>query len=96
MAIDFIRVNTSDVNATRASRYLRYTQLLRDALEAGEHELAVMNHNNDGEDWTFIEALYGLPPGKGQILYNLTNGSVGSMKGLFQTADAKNLTETVG
>lgn len=32
----------------------------------------------------------------GQTVFNLINGSVGSMTGAFQVADTKNITETVG
>lgn len=96
MARDFIRINSSDVNATKAGKLLQYVNELRRALETGEHILGIMNHNNDGQEWADIEALFGIPEGQGQVVYNLMNGSVGSLKGLFQTADGKNLTETVG
>lgn len=55
-----------------------------------------MNHNNDGTTFTAIETLFGLPTGKGQAVFNMVNGSVGSMEGTFQVADAKNITEQVG
>jgi hypothetical protein len=96
MARDFIKVDRTTVTATHAQKLLQYVSELRRALETGELILGVMNHNNDGEAWGDIEALFGLPAGKGQIVYNLMNGSVGSLKGLFQAADGKNITETVG
>lgn len=56
----------------------------------------IMNHNNDSTVFTDIETLFGLPSGKGQIVFDMVNGSIGSMEGTFQTADAKNITERLG
>jgi len=96
VARDFIKVATNVTTATHAGKLLQYKNELRQAYETGKHVLAIMNHNNDGSNWTDIEALFGLPAGKGQAVYDLMNGSVGAMEGAFQTADAKNLTETLG
>jgi hypothetical protein len=96
MAQDFIKVNRTDTAATEASRLLNYKNALRQALEQGSYILEIMNHNQVPGDFANIEGLFGLPVGKGQTVYDLINGSVGSMKGQFQTADAKNLTETLG
>ena len=96
MARDFIKVDTTTITATHARKLLEYKERLRAAYDAGKHVLAIMNHNNDGANWSDIEALFGLPAGKGRTVYDLMNGSVGAMEGTFQTADAKNLTETVG
>jgi hypothetical protein len=96
MARDFIKVSRTDTNATQAGLLLSYVSALRSAYELGVKCKGVMDHNNDGTVWTDIEALFGLPAGKGQTVYNLINGSVGSMTGVFQVPDAKNLTETVG
>ncbi len=96
MARDYIKVTQSAPNTPGAGKLLSYVNTLRRAYEQGSEVLAIMNHNNDGSVWTDLETIFGLPAGKGQIVYNLINGSVGSMSGAFQTADAKNLTETVG
>lgn len=96
MARDFIKVTRTDPAATQAGLLLQYITALRSAYELGVKTQSVMNHNNDGTVWTDIEALFGLPAGKGQTVYNLVNGSVGSMTGVFQVADAKNITETIG
>ena len=96
MARDFIKVDTRTVTATHASLLVKYVRELREAYETGKHILGIMNHNNDGSNWADIEGLFGLPAGKGQTVYDLMNGSIGSMEGSFQVADAKNLTETVG
>jgi hypothetical protein len=96
MARDFIKVDTSTVTATQARLLLNYVQTLRSAYELGVKCKAVMDHNQDGSVFTDIEALFGLPSGKGQTVYNFVNGSIGAMGGTFQNADAKNLTEQVG
>lgn len=97
MAIDFIKIDRSQpATSSQAGLLIDYKDTLRRAYELGKRVLGVMNHNNDGTNWTYIEALFGVPAGKGQAVYDLMNGSVGSMEGSFQTADAKNLTETLG
>lgn len=96
MARDFIKIDTSTVTATQAADLKAFVSVLRDAYQRGKKILAVMGHNNDGSVFTDIEALYGLPSGKGQTVFNLMNGAIGSMEGTFQVADAKNVTETLG
>lgn len=96
MARDFIKVNTADAGATASRLLVAYKDALRLAFNLGTQCLGVANHNNDGTVWTDMEALFGLPAGKGQTVYDLLNGSIGSMLGQFQTADAHNLTETLG
>lgn len=96
MARDFIKVDRTTTTATQAGSLLSFKDTLRSALEQGDKILAVMGHNNDGTVFTDIETLFGLPTGKGQTVFNFVNGSVGAMKGTFQNADSKNLTETIG
>lgn len=96
MARDFIKVDKTQTAATQAQALLSYAVTLRSAYDQGVKILAVMGHNNDGTTFTDIEILYGLPTGKGQTVFNLINGSVGSMQGTFQVPDAKTITEIVG
>lgn len=96
MARDFIKIDTSTTTATQAADLKQFVTVLRDAYQRGKKILAVMGHNNDGTVFTDIEALFGLPASKGQTVFNLINGAVGSMEGTFQVADAKNITETLG
>lgn len=96
MARDFIKVDKTQSAATQAQALLNYAAALRSAYDQGVKILAVMGHNNDGTTFTDIETLYGLPVGKGQTVFNLINGSVGSMLGTFQVADAKTITESIG
>jgi hypothetical protein len=96
MAIDFIKVDPTQAAATQARLLLVYKDTLRSAFELGTKILAIMGHNNDGTTFTNVETLFGLPSGTGQTVFNLINGSVGSMQGNFQVADAKTLTEKLG
>lgn len=96
MARDFIKIDRTNVAATQAASLLNYANNIRAAYDQGTKILAVMGHNNDGTVFTDIETLYGLPAGKGQTVFNLVNGSIGSMNGTFQVADAKTVTEIVG
>lgn len=96
MARDFIKIDTTTVTATQAAELKAFVAALRDAYQRGKKIVAVMGHNNDGTVFTDIESLFGLPTGKGQTVFNLLNGTIGSMEGTFQVADAKNLTETLG
>lgn len=97
MARDFIKIDQSNPTvATQASVLKAYAVQLRQAYETGTRVLALMGHMNDGTVFTDIETYFGLPAGKGQIVFNLVNGSVGSMNGSFQVADAKTITEQVG
>lgn len=96
MAIDFIKVNTSNAStATQAVKLVDYARQLRVAYDLGKRVLAVMQHANDGVDFTNIETLFGLEAGKGQVVFDLINGSIGSMEGNFQVNDSVELTERI-
>ncbi len=96
MARDYIKIDTSSAAATQAIVLRSFVQALRTAYEQGKKVIAIMNHNNDATVFTDLETLFGLPAGKGQIVFDLVNGAVGSMEGSFQVDDAKELTERVG
>ncbi len=96
MARDFIKIDTTTTTATQAPLLKNYVATLRQAYELGVRVKSIMSHNNDGSVFTDIEALFGLPAGKGQIVFDLVNGSIGSMEGTFQVDDAKEITERLG
>jgi hypothetical protein len=96
MAIDYIKIDTGSAGATQAIVLRSFVQALRASYEQGVKVKAVMDHNQDGANWTALEALFGLPATKGQVVYDMVNGAIGAMEGTFQTPDAKNLTERVG
>lgn len=94
-ARDYIKIDPTNTGL-QASLLRSYVNQLRQAFDTGTRILAIMGHNNDGTSFVDLEALFGLPTGKGQTVFNLVNGSIGSMQGTFQVADAKNITEQVG
>jgi hypothetical protein len=96
MIIDFIEINMGVTTATQASLLKQYITTLRQAYELGTRVKGVMEHNHDGTNFTGIETLFGLPTGKGNIVFDLVNGSIGSMEGTFKVDDAKEITERVG
>ena len=96
MARDFIKVDTATSTATHSRELLRYKDLLRQAYDQGKKVLGIMSHNQDGANFADIEALFGLPPTKGQTVFDMVNGSVGSMEGVFMIDDVKKLIERVG
>ncbi len=96
MARDFIKIDVTLTTATQATLLRDYIVGLRQAYDRGKRIIAIMGHSNDGTVFTDIEPLFGLPAGKGQAVFNLVNGSIGSMEGTFQVADAKTITEQVG
>lgn len=96
MARDFIKIDTSTTTATQAPLLKSYVATLRQAYELGTRVKSIMQHNNDGSVFTDIETLFGVPTGKGQTVFDLVNGSIGSMEGTFQVDDAKEITERLG
>lgn len=98
MARDFIKIDRTAMNttATQAQSLLTYVSLLRQAFDVGTRIKAIMTHANDGTVFTDIETMFGLPAGQGQTVFNLVNGSIGSMQGTFQVPDAQTITEKVG
>lgn len=96
MARDYISISRSVNPATHSQLLLSFVSNVRGAYDAGTKILAIMNHMHDGANFTDIETIFGVPAGKGQTVFDLVNGTVGSMNGQFQVADAKTLTEIVG
>ncbi len=93
MAIDSIKVDKTQSAATEAARLIAYRDACRRAYDLGKGVLGTMTHCQDGTTFTQLETLFGLTAGNGVTVFNLINGSVGSMEGTFQVADLKTLTE---
>jgi hypothetical protein len=90
---DFIMIDTTTTTATQAGLLKSYVGQLRSAMEAGVRVKSIMEHAHDGIVFDDLEKLFGIPPGQGQTVFDLVNGSVGSMQGLFQVDDAQEITE---
>jgi hypothetical protein len=96
MAREFIKVDRTQSAATQAGLLLQYTTTMRQAYELGNRVRDVMLRNTDNVVFTDIESLFGLPAGKGQIVFDLVNGSVGAMTATFQNDDCKEISERLG
>jgi hypothetical protein len=96
MAIDFIKINVASSEATQANTLKQWIDILRQAYEIGGRIYAKMNNMHDGTDFTMLETMHGIPAGDGQKVFDMVNGTLGSMEGRFMVDDAKNITETVG
>lgn len=90
---DFIAINP---NAPQAQMLLMAIRTLRAAQDQLAQSLDKMTHLNNGTDFTPLETQFGVPSGKGQVVFDLCNGAMGSMKGTFQTPDATTITQKVG
>lgn len=96
MARDFIKIDQSATGTPQGRKLLAYIANLRTSYNLGAELIGIMGHENDGTVFTDIETNFGLPAGKGQTVFNLVNGSFGSMNGTFQVSDIKTITEQVG
>lgn len=96
MARDFIKIDTTNAAAIHAMKLKNFVNILRGVIDQGNLIRDIMGHSNDGTVFTDVETLFGLPTGKGQEVFNLVNGAIGSMAGTFQVADATTITSKVG
>lgn len=96
MSRDYISINLNNSAAIHAAKLKNFVGTLRSAQDQGHLILDIMNHANDGAVFTDIETLFGLPAGTGQTVFNLVNGTLGSMTATFQVADATTITSQVG
>ena len=96
MARTFIKIDTTAAAATHAGLLRSFVQQQRAAYELGSRVRAIMTNNNDGTVWTDLESLFGLPTGRGSAVFDLVNGTVGSMEGTFQNNNGKSLGELIG
>ncbi len=94
--VDSVAVNRTQSAATEADELLAYRSLLQQAHETGKRIQAKMNHKfNDSNPqaivWTELESRYGLTEGTGQTVFDMVNGSVGSIEGTMQNDQCVNL-----
>jgi hypothetical protein len=68
MARDYIKVDTSITTATQAPALKAMVAALRVAIEHVDNAVGIMGHNNDGSNYSDVEALFGLPTGQGQLV----------------------------
>lgn len=93
---DFIPIDQLAAGASQATELVRLKNALQEAYSQGLKVRGIMEHNHDNVNFGDLEQLFGIPAGKGQIVFDLVNGAIGSMEGLFQVDDCKELCERIG
>jgi hypothetical protein len=72
---------------TRSSAYIRqYVDDVARVVAEGAQLVRVLNAAATGGDYTAVEALYGLPTGTGQTVYNLVVGAESTIRSANTTA----------
>lgn len=93
MARNHIFIDTSVTTATQAQTLKTFSQRLRETYELGLRIRDMMDHMNDGTNFTDIELRYGLAAGQGQTVYNMIKNMVDALEGDIQSNDGKQLSE---
>lgn len=88
MAGTAILINTSDTNAKLAGELKALTESVRQTYQRAQALKAKLDYHHDGQDFTSVEAICGIPTGTGQTVFDLVNGTRGAMDGSFQNANA--------
>jgi hypothetical protein len=93
---DYIKIDMSTTTAVEAGSLKSAIRQLETAKQQLTSVLNKMGHNTNGTVFTSLEALYGLPAGQGQTVFDLVNGTIGAMNGTFQNNNSTTLIERVG
>ena len=93
---DFIKIDRTTTTAVYAGDLLVAITSVRSAINQLDKVKQIMEHNHDGTVFTDLEALFGLPAGKGTIVYDYVNGTRGALSGTFQNNNAELLIARVG
>ena len=79
-------IHIEPTTTLRSTGYLReYVDNVARVVAQGAQLKRVMDATATGNDWAAIEALYGLPAGTGQTVYNLVIGAENSIRGASTT-----------
>lgn len=96
---DFIKIDRTTSTATHAPLILRAVNQARALKETLDEIIAIGYHNFDAgppSDFTNFEALFGVPPDKGQAVFDIMNGGKNSMEGTQQTDALITLMNQIG
>lgn len=96
MAQDFIPIDTRLAGASQAGELLNLKAAMQAAYSQGLKVRGIMLHCHEGTEFTYLEQLFGVPAGQGQVVFDLVNGAIGSMEGEFMVDDCKELCERIG
>lgn len=96
---DFIKINRTDSAATHATVILTAVNQARALKETLDKAIAIGYHNFDAgppADFAPFEALFGVPTGQGQSVFDILNGAKNAMEGTQQTDSAITLMNQIG
>lgn len=100
MASDYIKIVRTDSAAVHAQKVLTAVAQVRALQQTLVEIIGIARHNFDDSvnppDFTAFEALFGVPPGKGQQVFTYLDGTRGVLNGEFQNNNAISLMEQVG
>jgi hypothetical protein len=97
MAADFIQIVRSDPNtAPFAQELIAASAQMRIAFETLKRIQGKGFRMFETSDFSEFEKLYGIPPGEGQVVFDLINGSVMAMEGGATNDDCIELMNRVG
>jgi hypothetical protein len=96
MAGDFIKIDPGVSTQKFAGDLMQFISQVRTTLQQGDALKSRMERMHDGADFTAIETLFGLPSGTGQTVFDLVNGTIGAMRGVFQNEQAVEITSRLG
>lgn len=90
-ARDYIKIDRSAPNAMslNVGLLINYLQSVRKSYELSQQVKGIMDHMTDGTDFTDLEGAFGLPVGKGSVIYSM-------VQNVIQSTNARTLTESVG
>ena len=95
MANDSIKITVTN-DTIKARELLSLVDKMRSAYEQAVKVKSIMDHLQDGVDFTTLEAMFGLPVDEGNTVYDLVNGAVGAMTNVFQNSNCRDITEKLG
>ena len=76
MAKNNITVNRS---FRQGADLVSVVESFRNATDKLKQLKEIMDNMTDASDWTVIEAQFGVPVGKGEVIYNLVSGTVSEL-----------------
>ena len=96
---DFIKIDRTTSTATHAPVILTAVSQARALKETLDKAIAIGYHNFDvgpPADFAPFEALFGVPTGQGQAVFDILNGAKNAMEGTQQTNMAITLMNQIG
>ena len=98
MPLNYVQIARNDNAAYLASELLQAINAVRNAAEklAKVESIATQMVDIPGNNYTEFETRFGVPAGKGQIVFDFVKNAQRALKGNLQSDDAIKLIERVG